>query len=80
MTLSELQSLATTINQQVKDLRNATTILEGFMASVITFVNDPNFSSTIDVDAFVAIQLPIFTSLLTAVEQKADALNSDILN
>lgn len=70
---------------QVKELRNATTVLEGFMTSVNTFINDPNFSSIMfntseKVDAFVAIQLPIFTSLLTAVETKADALNSDSLH
>lgn len=80
MTLSELRALFETIDGQSRTLYETTAQLRAFMNNIRSIIYDPNFSETIDVDQFVAIQTPIFTQMLTSIETAADAMNTDILH
>jgi hypothetical protein len=77
MTLEELQEALEVTGPLVAALKSKVDELEVFIRRIYVYINDPNFAVTVDVDAFVAIQVPIYTALLVEIETAADALGTD---
>lgn len=76
-TLEQLQ-VATAATIVLKDaLMEAVTALDDFLSKTDSLVNDPHFAGTIDVDEFIAVQLPLYTALLAAIEAAADGRGTD---
>ena len=79
-TIEQLRITVDMISEQIDTLQNRTRAVERFMKDTKRMIREENpFASTIDVDAFIAIQTPLFISMLTEVEEAADALNTDVL-
>lgn len=79
MTLQELQIIVDDIQTKVGVVNGNSRALRSFIDEVSQIINGP-YSSTINVDAFVALQTPIYLELLTNLEQSTDALGTDGLN
>jgi hypothetical protein len=77
MTLEELRTATATTLGLAEELSRVVGELNAFMLRVDTQVNDADFSPSIDVDAFVAVQTPIYNAHLVAIEAAADALGTD---
>ena len=81
MTIEELRVVASAEAQKVRNLYNAAQELDIFIHGAVDRLNeDDPLSAAINPDAFIAIQLPIYTQLLTAIETASDALNTDALH
>lgn len=81
MTLEELQAIVQDVAAKSSALLDASQQLNGFFQEVLADVHPSNpLSAAINVDAYVAIQTPIYLAKLTAVEAAADLLGSDLLH
>jgi hypothetical protein len=78
MTLSELQAIVLDIESKSKNILNASRELVAFITDVKQVINSA-YGSTINVDDLVALQTPIYTAKLTALEQACDQLGTDAL-
>lgn len=78
MTLEELRTIVADVVEKAETLHGKTMRLKSFMNRISTMVNDEQFSSTINVDPFVAIQTPLYLALLHDIEVAADALGTDL--
>lgn len=77
MTLQELQAIVEDVRTKANMLQGAASNLASFMEKIYRIINDPDFSSTINVDAFVAIQTPLYLEHLHNIEVAADVLGTD---
>lgn len=77
MTLEELRVIVADVVEKAETLHGKAIRLKNFMNRISTMVNDEQFSSTINVDSFVAIQTPLYLALLHEIEVAADALGTD---
>ena len=81
MTIEELRIILADLLPKAYDLSRAAQNFAGFIEQVNGAISPNNpFSGAINVDQFVAIQTPIYLSLLTAVETAADVLGTDPLH
>jgi hypothetical protein len=76
-TLEELRESVALVLALSEALSKVSGDLNTFMLRVDTYVNDEDFSPSIDVDVFIATQSPIYNGLLVAIEEAADALGTD---
>ena len=76
MTLQELRTIVADIQDKEMALMDSVQKLGGLLATVSHIINGP-FSSTINVDALVALETPLYIEALTAIETAADALGTD---
>lgn len=79
-TLVELRQTVSTLQQLAGYLGEANSNFQAFISKMVMFVNDADFSSTIDVNAFITAQTTMYLALLTKIEIAADGLGSDILH
>lgn len=78
MTLQELRAIVSDISSKSDTLSEKVMALRAFMTSVNLMVNNPIFSSTINVDQFVAAQTAPYLAILHDIEVAADALGTDL--
>ena len=75
MTLSELRILVEELNVKVTDASNKVVELKAFISEVNNAVQASNpFSEAIDVDAFVALQNPLYQAKLTTAKDAVQIL------
>ena len=79
MTLEELRVLVADIKTKSRAIRDAALSLDQMIVAIDAQINN-EYASTINVDAFVAIQTPIYLERLTALEAATDALGTDALH
>lgn len=77
MTLQELQNIFLATDPLVMNAEGAVSNLVKEYGKMRQMVFDPNFSSTLNVDQFVTLQLPIWQGLLMAYEAAGDLLGTD---
>lgn len=78
MTLQELRTIVADVAQKGDTLFGKTMRLKSFIDRVDRIINDNEFAATINVDAFVAVQTPIYLAILHDIEVAADALGTDL--
>ena len=79
MDLATLRTLVADISSKVDVLYSQTARMKSFIDACDSRLND-NFSPTINPQAFLDLQAPIYTEILTAIEAASDQLGSDILH
>lgn len=73
MTLAQARAAAAAAKVNIDASNQSNQAAARFINNVILILNGP-YSSTINVDAFVAIQLPIYNALIADIKSKANAL------
>lgn len=75
MTIEELRILVEDISNKTNSLTNKSVELRTFLNQVSTIINISNpFSNAINVDAFIAIQNPLYQSKLTEIQTALNEL------
>ena len=81
MTLDDLRAIVIYVRTKRESLMSSVQDFETFVEVVWDAIKPENpFASTIDVDAFVAIQVPIYLAKLTAIETASDQFGTDLLH
>lgn len=80
-TIEELRTIVAAIKPLIARVNASSSDLEVFITEIEEMISTQNvFNNSIDPNAFVAIQTPIYIQLLTDLETAADALNTDPLH
>lgn len=78
MTIDELRDIISDLEIKSEALTNAASNLQSLVAEVKRFITPANpYASTIDIDALVAINTPLYLNRIAAIEAAADALGTD---